>query len=172
MLSAPSRCMHRNCARKLLCRGAKACVWRVVSVLPAAMVPAERFERHTLRQISLRCGIGGATQTGTERRVAVSGPGRAGHCIRLKSLYHMVFIAPWRCRPPWRKAASSNLWRAAVAARRDPSPISSAFRCRGSVTLQPKTPSNPTTSTWHDSCRTGAIFFPLPLRLSKGGEPS
>ncbi|MBN6208468.1 hypothetical protein JYK21_18525 [Ralstonia pickettii] len=86
--------MHRNRARELLCRGANACLRRVVSVLLAAMVPAERRERHTFRQISLRCGIGVAIQTGTERAAAASAPGPARNRIGLKSLYHMVFIAP------------------------------------------------------------------------------
>ncbi|CAJ0741030.1 hypothetical protein R16034_02431 [Ralstonia edaphis] len=86
--------MHRNCALELLSRGAKAYAKRVVSVLPAAMVPAERAKRHTLLQISLRCGIGGAVQTGTERVSAVPVPRIARRCIGLKSLYHMVFIAP------------------------------------------------------------------------------
>jgi hypothetical protein len=85
---APELCVE------LLCRGAAGCVWRVVSVLPAAMVPVERLERHTLRQISLRCGIDGAPQSGTEPAAAVSAPGPGGHDMGLKSLYHMVFIAP------------------------------------------------------------------------------
>jgi len=94
VLSAPGRCMHRNRARELLCRGAKARVRRVVSVLLAEMVPAERCERHTLRQISLRCGIGVPIQMGTERMVAASAPRPVRHRMGPKSLYHMVFIAP------------------------------------------------------------------------------
>jgi hypothetical protein len=86
--------MHRNCALELLCRGAKACAKRVVSVLPAAMVPAERAKRHTLLQISLRCGLGGAAQNGDRSVAALPVPRIARRCIGLKSLYHMVFIAP------------------------------------------------------------------------------
>ncbi|GAA0822789.1 hypothetical protein GCM10009079_32330 [Ralstonia mannitolilytica] len=66
VLAAPSRCMHRDCAEDMLCRGAKAPVWRLVLGSPAWMVPGVRPERHTARQISLRCGIGVAGQTGTE----------------------------------------------------------------------------------------------------------
>jgi len=97
----------------------------VVSVLQAWMLPVERFQLHKSRQVSLRCGIAGAVQTGTDSASAAlehqAGP---WHGVEITLSHGFLRARPGRGRV--RQISLRQPLAGGVRHLCDPSPISLA----------------------------------------------